>query len=67
MKLLSVADEYSISRKSKILRARVSGDYGLKVTPVPIPNTKVKLQSANGTAGEARWESRSLPDKYMAG
>ena len=26
-----------------------SGDYGLKVTPVPIPNTKVKLQSADGS------------------
>ena len=31
----------------------------LKVTPVPIPNTKVKLQCANGTAGATLWESRS--------
>jgi hypothetical protein len=30
----------------------------LKATPVPIPNTKVKLQSADGTAGVALWESR---------
>ena len=29
--------------------------------PVPIPNTEVKLQYADGTAGEARWESRSPP------
>ncbi len=41
-----------------------SGDYGLKVTPVPMPNTKVKLQSADGTAGEALWKSKSLPDEY---
>jgi hypothetical protein len=33
----------------------------LKVTPVPIPNTKVKLQSADGTAGVTLWKSRSLP------
>ena len=35
----------------------------MKVTPVPMPNTKVKLQSADGTAGEALWESKSLPDE----
>ena len=33
----------------------------MKVTPVPIPNTKVKLQCANGTAGATLWESRSSP------
>jgi hypothetical protein len=38
-----------------------SGDDGLMVTPVPIPNTTVKHQSADGTAGEALWESRLLP------
>ncbi len=29
-----------------------------------MPNTKVKLQSADGTAGEALWKSKSLPDEY---
>ena len=38
-----------------------SGDYGMKVTPVPIPNTKVKLQCADGTAGVTLWESRLSP------
>lgn len=33
----------------------------MKVTPLSIPNRKVKLQSADGTAGEALWENRSLP------
>ena len=34
----------------------------LRVTPVPIPNTKVKPYRADGTAGEALWESRLSPD-----
>ena len=33
----------------------------MKVTPVPIPNTMVKLQSADGTAGVALWKSRLSP------
>ena len=32
-----------------------------EATPVPIPNTEVKLFSADGTAWEAVWESRTLP------
>ena len=33
-------------------------------TPVPIPNTTVKTQSADGTALETVWESRWLPDSH---
>ena len=33
-------------------------------TPVPIPNTTVKTQEADGTALETVWESRWMPD-YM--
>ena len=32
------------------------------VTPVPIPNTMVKTQAADGTMLETIWESRWLPD-----
>ena len=32
-------------------------------TPVPIPNTTVKTQSADGTALETVWESRWMPDQ----
>ena len=32
-----------------------------EVTPVPIPNTEVKLFSADGTARETVWESRTPP------
>ena len=34
----------------------------LGVTPVPIPNTMVKTQAADGTALEKVWESRWLPE-----
>ena len=34
----------------------------LGVTPVLIPNTKVKAWAADGTALETVWESRWLPD-----
>ena len=33
----------------------------LGVTPVPIPNTMVKTQEADGTMLETAWESRWLP------
>ena len=32
-------------------------------TPVPIPNTTVKTQSADGTALETVWESRWASDQ----
>ena len=32
-------------------------------TPVPIPNTTVKTQTADGTALETVWESRWPPDQ----
>ena len=31
-------------------------------TPVPIPNTMVKTQAADGTALETMWENRWLPE-----
>ncbi len=45
----------------------ISGDNCLVVTPVPIPNTKVKSQRANGSAGAALCESRSLPGNLFYG
>ncbi|WML36965.1 hypothetical protein [Clostridium sp. OS1-26] len=32
-----------------------------KVSNIPIPNRLVKLDSADGTAGETLWKSRSSP------
>ena len=43
----------------------VSGGHSGGETPVPIPNTAVKPARADGTWGEAPWESRSLPGFLM--
>ena len=45
---------------------KVSGGYYEKDTPVPIPNTAVKLLSANDTWTVASRESRSPPDLFQA-
>src|SRR5579875_2691462 len=45
----------------------VSGGHGGGETPVPIPNTAVKPASADGTWGEAPWESRTPPGFSSAG
>jgi hypothetical protein len=42
------------------LSVKISSDDGEKATPVPIPNTMVKLLSADGTARETEWKSRTL-------
>ena len=47
--------------KSKIWRIIASGDDGVEETLLPIPNRKVKLYSADGTAWETMWESKTLP------
>ncbi len=41
--------------------AKYAGGHRIRVTPVPIPNTEVKPDTADGTAWETVWESRSLP------
>ena len=45
---------------------RISGDYSLRDPPVPIPNTEVKPQHADGTWLETARESRSSPDSNKA-
>ena len=42
---------------------KIFGGNSKEVTPVPIPNTEVKLFSADGTAWETAWESRTLPNQ----
>jgi hypothetical protein len=43
------------------------GGHRRGVTPVPIPNTEVKLSTADGTAWVTVWESRSLPGLFLKG
>ena len=60
-KLTQQAEEYFRITKSEILIINVSGDDGIEETLLPIPNRKVKLYSADGTARVTVWESRTLP------
>ena len=41
---------------------KVFGDFAEEATPVPIPNTEVKLFRADDTAPARVWESRTLPE-----
>ena len=44
-----------------VRKDKESGDDGLKDTPVPMPNTEVKLQRAESSWGIAPCEDRALP------
>src|SRR6516165_4095765 len=44
---------------------KYAGGHRIRVTPVPIPNTEVKPDTADGTAWETVWESRSLPAVFV--
>ena len=48
------------------LTQKVSGDNDYEGTPVPIPNTEVKLVHAENTCRLPCWEDRSLPDFFYA-
>ena len=64
-KVSGARGEQSEAEELKSQRDRehtISGDYSLRVPPVPIPNTEVKPQHADGTWLETARESRSLPD-----
>ncbi len=58
---------------SFIWRTAIEGTYNLifpvamrlEDTPVPIPNTMVKIQAADGTMLETTWESRWLPEPFQ--
>ena len=57
--LLSVQGDLNTERIPVAMR--------LGVTPVPIPNTMVKTQAADGTMLVTAWESRWLPDSQNGG
>ncbi len=48
-------------RRRKTPGSKFAGGHRIRVTPVPIPNTEVKPDTADGTMWETAWESRSLP------
>ena len=45
---------------------KICGDKSEEDTPVSIPNTEVKLLSADDTWWETAWESRTLPLDWKA-
>ena len=55
--MLSYQGEGDLAKNSSFLVAM-----RLRETPVPIPNTMVKPQTADGTALETVWESRWPPN-----
>ena len=55
---------YSFEGTKNVTCNKVSGGNDGEDTPVPIPNTEVKLSSADDTWVVTPWESRSLPDLY---
>ncbi len=57
---LAVRDSLTVS--GPLSAFLVSGDCSGGEIPVPIPNTVVKPSSADDTAWESVWESRSSPD-----
>ena len=50
-----------VRRSARTPDTKFPGGHRGRVTPVPIPNTEVKTATADGTACEGAWESRSLP------
>ena len=44
---------------------RIVGAYGNEVTPVPIPNTEVKLIRVDDTWLATAWETKSVPTLYI--
>jgi hypothetical protein len=50
---------------AKFIVIRFLGGYTGGVTPVPIPNTEVKLSRADDTMIARSWESRTLPGIFL--
>src|SRR5262245_30754690 len=55
------AEARSCKRRKRPQATKFAGGHRIRVTPVPIPNTEVKPDTADGTVWETVWESRSLP------
>src|SRR5206468_4971095 len=51
--------------KAETPGSKYAGGHRSRVPPVPIPNTEVKPATADGTARETVWESRSLPALFV--
>ena len=59
--MLRVCPQRKRLSESEATEIRKSGDNSREDPPVPIPNTEVKLSSAEDTWREAAWEIRTSP------
>ena len=55
-------DIYLFSFEGVMNIFNISGDNGIEVPPVPIPNTEVKLLNDDDTWWATAWESSKLPE-----
>src|SRR2546430_17092234 len=62
--MLSAACIHPLQPIFNLLRSQVSGDHRAEDTPVPIPNTAVKLRIADDTGWATAWESRTSLGYY---
>ena len=53
---------YQVEERTSLRTQAILVAMRLGATPVPIPNTMVKTQTADGTALETVWESRWPPN-----
>ena len=60
-----IAPLVSGAAKRETPGTKYAGGHRIRVTPVPIPNTEVKPDTADGTVWETVWESRSLPALFL--
>jgi hypothetical protein len=62
---LTRSDPSGSLEKPAETESSIFGGHSEEVTPVPIPNTAVKLLCADGTAWATGWESRSPPNPFI--
>src|SRR3954464_6896273 len=55
--------EHPTGKQSRLTCSQSYGGHGERETPGHIPNPEAKPLSADGTAPETGWESRTPPDK----
>jgi hypothetical protein len=65
-KLREYAGAHRQDLKGGLAPIKISGGYNGEVTPVPIPNTEVKLSSAEDTWLATARENMSPPDLYSS-
>ena len=56
---------YFLCSVSRVQKKKIVGVFNDEGTPVPIPNTEVKLISAENTGLATDWKDRSMPTQKV--